>query len=125
LTWAAGLGAVALFVVLAHQLGIRSLGAHLAATRRQATLDLRNPALDDTAKERAMRAHATTFGRMALRTAALGLAAACGALLLPGSLAALGWLDGTALIELSTTPIFLLAAAVLGGSLAKLWPRRR
>ena len=124
MTWAAGLGAVVLFVVLVQQLGGRNLTAALAATRRSATLDLRNPALDDTAKERAMRAHAAAFLRIALRGAAMTTLAAVGALLLPGSLAGLGWLDGAAMLELSATPAFLLAAAALACAVAKLGPRR-
>lgn len=124
MTWAAALCAVAACCALAAWFQVPAQARTAFGVSRRAFADLRDPALDDAARERAAQAHARQLAWLCLRIL-LGSAAA---LALPfGGLAlgsALGWLHLGAVVELSLSPWFLLVAAVLAAAILHLLRRR-
>lgn len=124
MTWAVALFAVAACCALLVWMQVPAQARTALGTSRRAFADLRDPALDDAARERAAQAHARQLAGLCLRIvlgSATALALPFGVLALG---AALGWLELGAVVELSLSPWFLLVATVLAAAVLQLLRRR-
>lgn len=87
------------FVVLARALGIFTKPLEVAATSRRAFQALSDPALDDDAKERSMRAHTKTLGRLFVAITTGAIVAVGLPLTIVWLLDAAGWLSFSAVLD--------------------------
>ncbi len=123
--WAAALGVVAAFVVLAKLFRVPGLAHAVFDQSRRAFGDLRDPALGEREKEGSIRSHAR---HLLLLFVFISLASIA-ALALPLGLVVLldraGLLDFDAVVQRTVSPAFLLVVTPLGIVLALLLHRRR
>lgn len=124
MTWAAALLAVAACGALLAWLQVPAQARTAFGVSRRAVADLRDPSLDDAARERAAQGHARQLGLLCLRIllgSATAVAVPFGVLALGETL---GWWQLATIVELSLSPWFLLVATVLAATILHLLRRR-
>jgi hypothetical protein len=119
LTWAVALFGVGACVCLVAWLRVPALARDALIHSRQALHVMRDPALDELGRERAVQSHARQLLRLGLRITVSAVAAVA----LPAGVVALcgaaGWVELDAVLAQLVSPWFVLVAMLLG--LAGAW----
>lgn len=114
MTWIAGLTAVFVFALVLDRSGVGSAAVRALDTSRGAAQLMRNPALDDRAREAAMRRASKSLMGAFVGLAARGLAAAAASVGVLGGFHLAGLVDFDAATRwLATVPALLAATALV------------
>jgi hypothetical protein len=125
LTWAAALFVVAAFLVLAKLFRVAALAQAVLGSSRRAFHDLRDPALGERDKERAVQSHARRLLLLFLGITAASAAAAVLPFGVVALLDAAGVVRFDAVLQRTVSPAFILFATVIGVGAAALLHKRR